>query len=150
MEARDSFPVYALDAHFDGRGRFRDERFALGHFDVEGAETEVLRGARRLLTRAAPSSVVSSPGAALAASRPFFTVEASSNTFEKGAEGMSAVQLLDAEVAALNYTAYLVDESCGGVGCRNFVCVPAGLWGRLSNVSQCRGTEAKAVEDVAH
>ena len=29
-------------------------------FDVEGAETEVLRGARRLLTSAAPSSVASS------------------------------------------------------------------------------------------
>ena len=82
---------------------FADKVLALAHWDVEGAERQVLEGARSTIAR----------------DRPFFTVESFPRTGRRlHAELMQAVR-------ALKYQVYEIDESCGRPSdCRNWLCVP--------------------------
>ena len=123
--ARVTYEVFTVDALLERR----QQRLSFAHWDVEGGEAAVLEGARRTISR----------------DLPVFTLEAFPRTRPR--EFMELVQTTH----SLGYRMLEIPESCGRpADCRNFVCVPAGLWGKLSNVSQCRGTEAKAVEGVAH
>jgi len=99
---RDSFRVYRLDSLFGAGGPWAAERFAFGHFDVEGSELDLLRGAVSVISR----------------DRPIYTLEA-------GLEDTSFVRSLLKEVETLGYRVLMVPEQCGlKVDCRNLICVP--------------------------
>ena len=79
------------------------ERFAFGHFDLEGGEADLLEGAKRVITR----------------DRPIFTIE----TGSAGVKYSDALKVL----TGMNYTGYVVKEQCGVISrgsCRNVLCFP--------------------------
>ena len=85
-----AFRVRRLDDLFGANGAWSGEALAFGHFDVEGAELDLLRGARWVISR----------------DRPIFTVEVPTSYTSY------AQQLLD-EIASLGYGALVVPEKCG-------------------------------------
>ena len=109
---------------------------------MEGLEPEVLDGARRTVAR----------------DRPWLTFEAHTNATAKSlsdAELIAAVGLAHRLGKALHharYAVYVVDEVCGGSGCRNLLCVPmphearfeaSGVWQFMSEVgllTRCDGS----------
>ena len=97
-----AFRVRRLDDLFGANGSWSGEALAFGHFDVEGAELDLLRGARWVISR----------------DRPIFTVEVPTR------QTSYAQQLLD-EIASLGYGALVVPEKCGdNADCRNMICLP--------------------------
>lgn len=99
-----SFPVYRLDALF--HGRWTGERFGLGHFDVEGHELALLRGAARTIRR----------------DHPLLTVELTYNAKEH-AYAVALLTFLERH----GYSAFVMDESVGPIRPqRNVVAVPGG------------------------
>ena len=105
------FPVRRVDSLFEGP--WRGETLALGHFDVEGAELEVLRGATATIRRDAP----------------VFTTEL--HVHDNCSFSSELLRYAD----ALDYDSYLVEEVCGArMDCRNLVHLPrrrAGLFESL-------------------
>ena len=96
-----TFRVYRLDDLF--HGAWAGERFAFGHFDVEGSEADLLHGARHVIAR----------------DRPVFTVEISA------VRAHAAARHLLRLVEDMGYVPYLVPEKCGIRGDeRNVICVP--------------------------
>ena len=92
------FPIYTVDELVGGR-----YRLAFGHWDVEGSEADLLRGAERTIRR----------------DRPIFTVE--SFPFTNSTRHAELMELTE----HLGYKCTEVQESCGRPrDCRNFVCVP--------------------------
>ena len=95
-----AFTVYRLDDLF--LGRWRDERLAFAHFDVEGAEADVISGGMQILRR----------------DRPIFTVEV-------GYHQRTTPAALFHAFRALSYQAYLVHEVSGtNVDARNLLVMP--------------------------
>jgi FkbM family methyltransferase len=95
-----TFTVYRLDDLFSQR--WRDERLAFAHFDVEGAEADVLLGGMETLRR----------------DRPIFTVEMEYHH-------RTTPAALFAVFNALGYQAYLVHEVSGVYhDARNLLVVP--------------------------
>ena len=54
--------------------------------------------------------------------RPIFTVEISARSFRQ--HETRVVHDLGVEIARAGYTAFAINEVCGGSACRNFVCLP--------------------------
>ena len=101
-DSKRAFRIYRLDSLFFA-GPWASERLAFGHFDVEGSEYDLLRGAAAVLQR----------------DRPIFTVEMALGDAK-------ASQTLLEEVEAQGFRAYMVPEVCGlNRDCRNFICVPS-------------------------
>lgn len=99
-----TYPILTVDELFSTR------RLALAHWDVEGAEADVLDGAARTLRR----------------DRPIFTIET------HAAHAKDAHDRALARVRALGYESMEVPERCGGwADCRNHVCAPAGNASRI-------------------
>jgi len=93
-----AFRVLRLDDMFAPSGAWAHEKLAFAHFDVEGSELDVLRGAREVIAR----------------DRPVFTCEVATGMTEY------AQNLL-----FLGYEAYAVAEKCGdNADCRNLICLP--------------------------
>ena len=124
----ETFPIYRLDdlfgiggenmsarvANVGLQGAF--ERLAFGHFDVEGAEVDLLKGATRVIMR----------------DRPIFTIETGSASVTYS----NALKVL----TGINYTGYVVKEQCGVFrSCRNVLCFPVE---RLPPAWLVNGTEA--------
>jgi len=100
------FPVFLLDHLFGKGGAWAGETLALGHFDVEGDEEDLLRGAEMTIRR----------------DRPIFTIEINRKT---------GPELLK-RTAELDYEPYLVPERCGlNSDCRNVICLPAEARGHI-------------------
>ena len=113
-----SVPIHTIDALFSAA-----EPLAFAHLDLEGAETQVLRGAQATLLR----------------DRPLFSVE----MFPHTREARATAALLEA-VAQAGYVAFLVEESCGlPLDCRNVLCVPRE---RLSAFEAVAAVAAAAAE----
>lgn len=92
------FPVYTVDELFG-----KKYRLAFGHWDVEGSEVFLLRGAEKTIRR----------------DRPFFSVETFPFTNKT-----RHTELLR-KVHSLNYTCVQIDEVCGWpTDCRNLLCSP--------------------------
>ena len=97
-----SFTIYRLDSLFADGGPWARERLAFGHFDVEGAELDLLQGATMVMRR----------------DRPIYTVEAT-------LRDVKGVKALLQQVESLGFRAFMVPERCGGDRqCRNFICSP--------------------------
>ena len=95
--------VHSLDSLFL-RGEWAGETLAFGHFDVEGSELDLLRGASTVLRR----------------DRPIITVEVAL------ARARVARAIL-VELESLAYRVWLVPECCGlNSDCRNLICLPVG------------------------
>mmetsp|Transcript_3038 Transcript_3038/g.8470 ORF Transcript_3038/g.8470 Transcript_3038/m.8470 type:complete len:264 (+) Transcript_3038:29-820(+) len=93
--------VYRLDDLF--MNSWKSERFAFGHFDVEGSEEDLLRGASHIIQR----------------DRPVFTVEVEA---DKTVEAAALFQVF----RAFDYRALLVDEVAGSrPSVRNLICLPS-------------------------
>ena len=93
------FRVHRVDTLFGPGGLWATEHLAFGHFDVEGAEADLLRGAIATIRR----------------DRPIFSME---TTLQTGQELLNLV-------ADLGYQPHLVPEKCGYNGdCRNVICLP--------------------------
>lgn len=95
--------IHALDSLFvDNNGAWAGEKLAFGHFDVEGSELDLLRGASMVLRR----------------DRPVITVEIALRDVRYARD-------LLRELEALAYRVWLVPERCGiPADCRNLICVP--------------------------
>ncbi len=99
-----TFAVHRLDDLFIG-GPWSAETFGFGHFDVEGAEADVLEGGAKVIAR----------------DRPVFTFEADVLGNPDGARALLR------RIEGIGYSGLLVPETCGlSRGCRNFICVPHG------------------------
>ena len=94
-----SYPVFTVDALFANR------MLALAHWDVEGDELAVLRGADATLRR----------------DRPSFTVETHAKRY--AADHTAVME----QVRALNYIPFTLSARCGWSDCRNHVSVPSHL-----------------------
>ena len=106
-KTRTNFTVYTIDTLFTGRS------LAFAHFDVEGAEANVLRGAHSTIMR----------------DQPLFTVEVFPTSHANWyAEVLGLIHSFDYEASAFN-------ESCGWVSvpgrrklrdknCLNLICAP--------------------------
>ena len=95
--------IQRVDDLFATAGLFGGESLAFAHWDVEGSELSVLRGARRTLRR----------------DWPLFSMEV------HVLADRSYTQRLLAEIDTLGYDAYIIDEVCGSrVDCRNLLCFP--------------------------
>ena len=95
-ESRVNFTIYTVDEIF------KDRRLAFAHWDVEGNEVNVLRGAVRTIER----------------DRPIFTVE----TFPTWRP--TEHRTLLSQIKEMNYSAHIISEKCGMKGCRNMICIP--------------------------
>jgi FkbM family methyltransferase len=94
-------PVHRLDDLFERS--WPTETLAFAHWDVEGAELDILLGAQRVIAR----------------DRPVMTVEAYPHT-----NAEAALKLLH-HLESLKYDAFLIEEVCGfPFDCRNILCVP--------------------------
>lgn len=126
-----SVPVYRLD------DLFRNEALAFAHFDVGGAEADVLRGAAHVLAR----------------DRPIFTTELHVK------EDPAATHTLLTSIADHSYEALLLDEECGGqweshaTDCRTLINVPreraSVLRGRLSDAAAAAGARLFSITDAS-
>lgn len=104
---------------------WRQERFAFGHFDVEGSELDLLLGSETVIMR----------------DRPVFSVEV-------GMYGVTLSGLLPI-LKRLKYVAREVPEACGkNKDCRNIICVPVERM-LLMPSEVTEGTVARG-ESVAH
>ena len=93
-----SFRLWKVDS------LFRERRLAFAHWDVEGAEPDLLAGAIDVIHR----------------DRPLFTVE--THSVHMAREHSQVMQLLN----EYHYTAMEIMEVCGGwTDCRNWLCVPS-------------------------
>ena len=101
-----SVPIVTLDSLIG------DGTLAFAHLDVEEMEAEVLKGGWRVLR-----------GLATTPRRPFLTVETSSRVYEW--RHTKVVGQIGFEMARAGYTTYVVEERCGGHGCRNYLGVPS-------------------------
>ena len=101
-KAQTPFKIHTVDNLFERR------RLALGHWDVEGKELDVLLGAAAVIRR----------------DEPVFTLE----TFPiSNPTGFAALKQHVTDV--LGYRMFEMHESCGApTDCRNFVCVPPRLF----------------------
>jgi len=100
---RGEFRLERIDDLFGPSGRWAGERLGFAHFDVEGSELSVLRGATRTIAR----------------DRPVFTVE----TFVHQKPALTAELL--GFIASLGHTCVLIEEECGSpADCRNLLCFP--------------------------
>ena len=96
-----TFRVYRLDNLF--AAQWPSQRLVFAHFDVEGAELDVLAGATDTIRR----------------DRPIFTVELKLGNTAYNAKLFGAVR-------ELGYDAFVVPERCGvPYDCRNVICLPA-------------------------
>ena len=87
-----AFRVHRIDDLFDAaKGLWRGERLGFAHFDVEGAELDVLNGARATIAR----------------DRPVFTTECFVHNHAN-----DTIELLRA-IHELGYRSFLVEEQCG-------------------------------------
>lgn len=93
------YPVLTVDS------LMQNQNLSFAHWDVEGAEPAMLRGA----------------AATLARDRPFFTVE----THLVSNSTRHAELLRETETAG--YRCMQLDEQCGARDCRNLMCVPVEL-----------------------
>ena len=101
--AQYSFRVRRLDDLYEHD--WRGARLAFGHFDVEGAELDLLEGADVVIQR----------------HRPVFTVE-----FSDGRRGTTSRNALFKHIVRYKYRCYAIPEQCGlKADCRNAVCFPA-------------------------
>ena len=83
---------------------FANQPLAFAHWDVEGSELDVLRGARTVVKR----------------DRPLFSVELHVH------EDSGYTERLLREIEGLGYDAHLIEERCGSrADCRNFLCTPS-------------------------
>lgn len=99
-------PVYTVDELFERR------RLSFAHWDVEGSEADLLRGAERTVRR----------------DLPVFTVETHRRRSpEQHEQVMSAA-------SALGYVCLTVDEVCGRSDCRNHLCAPPATKSRIAAV----------------
>ena len=95
------FRVHRVDDLF--ANEWRGERLGFAHFDVEGGELDVLRGARATIRR----------------DRPVFTVEV--HVHNKP----NTTRALLRAIRELGYMSFLVEEQCGvPVDCRNIINLP--------------------------
>ena len=78
---------------------------ALAHWDVEGGELNILRGARNVIAR----------------DRPIFTVESAPH------DRRSAHGELIRFIESLGYEVFEIAEMCGFLDCRNYLCIPPQL-----------------------
>lgn len=102
-------------------GEWAGEKLAFGHFDLEGGELELLKGAKQVILR----------------DRPVFTIEVGIG----GAPYPVALQVL----ASLGYRAFMVPERCGiPKECRNVLCFPLE---RLPPAWLVNGTEPGALHE---
>lgn len=96
--ANDLFNVYRIDSLFTRE--WVGERFAFGHFDLEGAELDALQGGEKMIHR----------------DRPLFSLEVGLKI--KTNDALEALR-------ALRYRGYVVPEQCGFTSsCRNVMCFP--------------------------
>ena len=92
-----TYPIYSTDALFKNR------KLAFAHWDVEGSEPEVIKGAVNTLWR----------------DRPILTIE--THKMHNAIPHRDAFNLLN----SLNYTLHTIDEICGAFeDCRNHICIP--------------------------
>jgi hypothetical protein len=99
------FVAYPIDT------LFANERLGFAHIDVEGSELEALRGAHAVFAR----------------DQPIFTAELHVHSDPK------YTQELLAEIAALGYDAYMVEESCSTrADGRNLICLPRSRYALLA------------------
>ena len=99
-----SFRIHRIDDLFSSL--WRGERLGLAHFDVEGAELDVLMGAKDTIRR----------------DRPVFTVE----TFVHNHPNLT--WSLMRTISLFGYQSYMVEEQCGlPVDCRNIINIPREL-----------------------
>ena len=97
----DVFRVHRVDDLFEKE--WKGETLGFAHFDVEGGELSVLRGARATILR----------------DRPLFTVEV--HVHNKP----NTTRALLREIRELGYVSFLVEEQCGvPVDCRNLINMP--------------------------
>jgi FkbM family methyltransferase len=97
-DADDLFGVYRIDSLFTRE--WAGQRFALGHFDLEGGELDMLQGSEETIRR----------------DRPLLTLEVGVKT--KVGPALDALR-------ALGYRGYIVPERCGFTStCRNMLCFP--------------------------
>ena len=97
--------VSRIDDLFAPTGPFAGEKLAFAHWDVEGSEMSVLRGARQTLRT----------------DQPIFSVEV------HVLQDPEYTAALVTEISALGYDAYMLDEICGSrIDCRNLLCFPRG------------------------
>ena len=95
-----TFRVHRLDNLF--AAQWPSQRLVFAHFDVEGAELDVLAGATDTIRR----------------DRPIFTVELKLGNTDYNAKLFGAVR-------GLGYDAFVVPERCGvPYDCRNAICLP--------------------------
>ena len=107
-KASRGFYVYTLDKLFGQGGRWAGEHLAFGHFDVEGAELDLLKGAEMTIQR----------------DRPVFSIEVELGKHTSRFRYATAMAVL----AKLGYRAFVVPENCarpGGINCRNTMCFPS-------------------------
>lgn len=117
------FAVYRIDNLFSAGGAWESERLAFGHFDVEGAEEDLLLGAAQTIRR----------------DRPIFTIETQSAT------GPGLIRA----AADLGYQPYLVPEKCGTNGdCRNLICLPMEAQERVLQLSPQMSASTFAVNQT--
>ena len=94
---------------------------AFAHWDVEGEELNVLRGAHSVLLR----------------DRPYFSVELHVH------EDRAYTQRLLSQIESLGYDAHLVEERCGArADCRNLLCAPTEQRRRLARSAAVRNAVA--------
>jgi len=100
----ESFDMFPLDELFLGAsGAWRNETLAFAHFDVEGAEADVVRGGLRVIAR----------------DQPIFTTELHVR------ENITYTRELLRLIKNLGYEPLVLDEQCGSrTDCRNLINVP--------------------------
>lgn len=92
------YPIYTVDELLG-----EEHRLAFAHWDVEGNEENLLKGAKKIIRR----------------DRPIFSLE----TFPK--TDPSRHQNLSRETTSLGYSCTEIDEVCGRpTDCRNMLCIP--------------------------
>ena len=115
------FPIYRVDDLM--QQQWQGEVLAFGHFDVEGFEYDLLRGAEQTILR----------------DRPIFTVE----TFPQRQRSIMQ-RLLTYMDRVLKYDMLLVEESCGTpLDCRNIIALPRERAAAIRSLEPLRSAEAR-------
>ena len=136
---RGVFRVYRVDDLFDASvGAWRGERLGFAHFDVEGAELDVLNGARATISR----------------DRPLFTTECFVHNYAN-----ATVALLQT-IEEMNYSSFLVEEQCGiPADCRNLINIPrerlldfsgSAAIDLASSVRRLKAVSSRTISSFAH
>lgn len=91
---------------------FKDRKLSFAHWDLEGSELEMLKGASATIRR----------------DLPVFTVEThASYDANNHDEVMHTIETLD-------YSCETIDERCGWKDCRNHICAPTSKMSRIRQV----------------